>query len=634
MLDSMRRGAKSPIAKVLFFLLVASFAVWGIGDIFRGSTANDVAKVGDETIPGAAFEQEFRQTVERLSQQTGGQIDAIRARQEGIDSQVLLGMVQRKVLQLHTQELGLTVSDQRLSDEIVSTPAFSSATGSFSEQTYDELLRRAGLTRAGYETSLRQDLARQQLIDALTAGARSSRKMAEAIFNFRNERRVVEYVVVPPEQAGEIADPAETELRAFYDENLPLFFDPEFRAFTYIRIEPGDLSSEVEIDEATVDATYDFDRSRFETPERRTVQLIPFFDEDAAKAAEAKLAQEGFSFEGLVQDSGFNIDEITQTDITEFQMADALLAKAAFALEQNEVSPATNGQLGWGIMRVTSITPAVEQSAEEAKAAIREELVLEAAKDVLFETIGILDDELAGGATLEEAAEIVNMPVVIVAATDREGNDPNGQERRIIPSDIPGLLSNVFSDEEGVTSELIDTGAGGIYAYRVDTIEEAKPKPYDSAKDDVASIYATNKRSEKLAAFADDMVERAKTGTAFDALAGEIGRTILTTTPAMARNYNSDIFSSSTTSALFALEEGGFHTAPVNFGESYVVARVKEILPPDVNAEAIQVSLFREQLTQSVSRDIADQYVGALQDQYEVKIYPDMLDTILGPLPN
>jgi len=634
MLDSMRRGAKSPIAKVLFFLLVASFAVWGIGDIFRGTTANDVAKVGDETIPGVAFEQEFRLTVERLSQQSGGQIDAIRARQMGFADQVLVGMVQRKALQLHTEELGLTVSDQRLSDEIVSTPAFSSATGNFNEQTYDELLRRNGLTRAGYEASLRQDLARQQLIDALTSGARSSRKMAEAIFNFRNERRVVEYVVVPPEQAGEIAEPTESELKAFYDENLALFFAPEFRTFNYIRIEPGDLSAEVEIDEETVDATYEFDRSRFETPERRTVQVIPFFDEEEAQAAAAKLEQEGFSFDGLVADSGFDIDEITQTDITEFEMSDALIAKAAFALEKDAISPATNGQLGWAIMRVTSITPAVEQSAEDAKAAIREELTLEAAKDLLFETIGILDDELAGGATLEEAAEIVNVPVVIVASTDREGNAPDGEERRIIPSDLPGLITNVFSDEEGVTSELLDTPTGGIYAYRVDSIEEAKPKPYDLAKDDVKSIYLTNTRSEKLAAFAEDMVGRAKTGADFEALAGEIGRTILTTTPAMARNYSSDIFSAATTSTLFSLEQGGYHFAPVNLGESYVVARVKEIVSPDLTQEAIQVSLFRDQLTQSLNRDIADQYVAALQDQYDVKIYPEMVDTILGPLPN
>lgn len=634
MLDSMRRGAKSPIAKVLFFLLVASFAVWGIGDIFRGTTANDVAKVGEETIPGEAFEQEFRLTVERLSQQSGGQIDAFRARQMGFADQVLLGMVQRKALQLHTEELGLTVSDQRLSDEIVSTPAFSSATGSFSEQTYDELLRRNGLTRAGYEASLRQDLARQQLIDALTSGAKSSRKMAEAIFNYRNEKRVIEYVVVPPEQAGEIAEPSEGELKTYYEENLALFFAPEFRSFTYLRIEPGDLSAEVEISEETVDSTYEFDRSRFETPERRTVQVIPFFDEEEATAAAAKLAQEGFSFEGLVQDSGFEIDEITQTDITEFQMSDARLAETAFAMEEGAISEPTNGQLGWAIIRVTSITPGEAQSEEEAKASIREELTLEAAKDLLFETIGILDDELAGGATLEEAAEIVNVPVVIVASTDREGNAPDGQERRIIPSDLPGLLANVFSDEPGVTSELIDTPSDGIYAYRVDAIEDAKAKPFETAKDDIKAVYVSNKRAEKLAAVAQGMVDRAQTGADFETLAGEIGRSVLTTSPAMARDYTSDIFSGATTTTLFSLNEGGYHAAPVNLGESYVVAHVQEIIEPDASQSAIQVSLFRDQLTQSLNRDIADQYVAALQERYEVKFYPDMVDTILGPLPN
>ena len=634
MLDSLRRGAKSPIAKVLFFLLVASFAVWGIGDIFRTTTANDVAKVGESSISGEDFEREFRLTVERLSQQSGGQIDALRARQMGFADQVLVGMVQRKSLELNTQELGLTVPDQRLSDEIVSTAAFSSATGSFSEQTYDELLRRNGLTRAGYENSLRQEMARDQLIESITSGAKASRKMAEAIFNYRNERRVVEYVVIPPEQAGDIAEPSESVLKAYYDENLPLFFAPEFRSFSYVRIEPGDLSSEVEIDEETVTSTYEFNRGRFQTPERRTVQLIPFFEEEDAKAAAAKLTDEGFSFEGLVKDAGFEIEEITQTDITEFEMSDSLLAEAAFALDQDVVSPPINGQLGWAILRVTSVTPGEAQSEEEARAAIREELTLEAAKDLLFETIGILDDELAAGSTLEEASQIVNMPVVVVAATDREGNAPDGQERRIIPSDLPGLLANVFSSEEGITSELIDTNTGGIYAYRVDVINDAKAKPFETAKDDVKSIYISNKRAEKLSDIAKAMVDRAKTSVSFEELAGEIGRSVLTTSPPMVRNYSSDIFSAATTQTLFSLEQGDYHYAPVSLGESFVVAKVKEVLVPDQTQDAIAVSLLRDQLTQSLNRDIADQYVAGLQDRYDVKIYPDMVDTILGPLPN
>ena len=634
MLDSLRRGAKSPLAKVLFFLLVASFAVWGIGDIFRASTAQDVAKVGDESISGEAFEREFRLTVDRLSQQSGGQIDAIRARQMGFADQVLITMVQRKVLELNTRDLGLTVSGPRLADEIVATPAFRSATGSFSEQTYDELLRRNGLTREGYENSLRREMAQQQLLEALGAGAKSSRKMAEAIFKYRGERRAVEYVVIPPEQAGEIAEPSEGELRSYYEDNLPLFFAPEYRSFSYIRIEPGDLGGEVEIDEETVTATYEFNQGRFQTPERRTVQVIPYLDEEAAKAASAKLTEDGFSFEGLVTDSGFTFDEITQTDVSEFEISDTLLAKAAFALDQDVISPPINGQLGWAIMRVTSITPGEEQSEEDAKAVIREELILEAAKDLLFETIGILDDELAAGSTLEEAAAIVNVPVVVVAATDRQGNAPDGQARRIIPTDVPDLLANVFSSEDGVASELIDTTTGGIYAYRVDTIQEAAAKAFEDARDDVRSIYLSDMRSQKLADIANGIVERAKTGMDFEELAGEIGRSILTTSPPMVRNYTSDIFSSSTTQTLFSLEEGDYHSAQVSLGESYVVAKVKDVIVPDVTEEALQISLLRDQLTQSLNRDIADQYVAGLQTKYDVKIYPEMVDTILGPLPN
>ena len=54
MLASIRAFAKSPAAAVLIGLLVVSFAVFGIRDVFKGQAAGDaVVKVGSRSLSPA-----------------------------------------------------------------------------------------------------------------------------------------------------------------------------------------------------------------------------------------------------------------------------------------------------------------------------------------------------------------------------------------------------------------------------------------------------------------------------------------------------------------------------------------------------------------------------------------------------
>ena len=45
MIEMMRTKAASWIAKILAFFLILSFAVWGIGDMFRAPTGGEVVAV-------------------------------------------------------------------------------------------------------------------------------------------------------------------------------------------------------------------------------------------------------------------------------------------------------------------------------------------------------------------------------------------------------------------------------------------------------------------------------------------------------------------------------------------------------------------------------------------------------------
>ena len=568
MLDALRRGASTWVAKILFFLLVASFAVWGIGDIFRGGTATDVARVGDIGISANDYKREFDFTVQRLSRQTNGSFDSLQARQLGIDSQVLTSMIQRTALQLATEDMGLTISDDRLSEQIRNTEAFQSTFGQFSPETYRNILRENGLTPEMFEASLRTDLVRAQLLESITSGAVAPKAMAEALYEYRFEKRSVDYVVIAPDQAGDIPEPTEQQLKDYYSDNEPLFTAPEYRAFTLVRLEPADFKLKVEIDENEIQQNYEFSKDRFVTPERRTLQVLPFTDEAGARDAETKL-KEGAEFDLLARSLGFDMETITFTDATEFDLNDTVVAKKAFELEKDAISEPVNGQLSWAIVRVTSITEAQEQSPEEAKATIRDELATELAKDVLYDSLGAFEDELAAGATLEEAAARVDVPALVVAAVDIQGETPEGTERTVLPKDIPGFLFDVFNADLDVNSEIFDTPSGGVYAFRVDKITDETIKPFDSLKDEVKSLYMKDEVATRLSKMAKDMVDAGNNGEDFEALAAKLGRSVLTTTPPMSRGYQSDIFSSTISGNLFASDPGKFLYGPVVLGGKF-----------------------------------------------------------------
>src|SRR3546814_4861728 len=60
------------VTVVLFSLLILSFPVWGIGDIFRGGgQAQVVAQVGDTVIEQRAFSRELSDEINTLSRRLG-----------------------------------------------------------------------------------------------------------------------------------------------------------------------------------------------------------------------------------------------------------------------------------------------------------------------------------------------------------------------------------------------------------------------------------------------------------------------------------------------------------------------------------------------------------------------------------
>ena len=116
MMESLRKGASGIVVKAFLAVLVASFVVWGVADVFRGYGSRAVATVAGREIQPEQFQQAFEQEFQRVQSQSGQSITREMARKFGLDQQVLGRLIQESVLDAHARDLKLSLTDQAVLD--------------------------------------------------------------------------------------------------------------------------------------------------------------------------------------------------------------------------------------------------------------------------------------------------------------------------------------------------------------------------------------------------------------------------------------------------------------------------------------------------------------------------------------
>src|SRR3954452_19347465 len=193
---------------VVMSLLIVSFAIWGIGDIFRGFGRSSLAKIGSTEIGIEQFRQTYNDRLQQLGRQVGRPISPDQARALGFDRQLLGQLVAETALDERTRQLGLGLSDAEVARRITEDPTFRGFTGQFDRARFDQLIRSAGYTEARYAAEQRRVSLRRQLADTVTAEVTPPKSLAELVNRYEGEERSIEYVVLDRTKAGEIPAPS------------------------------------------------------------------------------------------------------------------------------------------------------------------------------------------------------------------------------------------------------------------------------------------------------------------------------------------------------------------------------------------------------------------------------------------
>lgn len=621
-MDKLRGIVAKIFVFVLFGLLILSFAVWGIGDMLRQSgEAPAVAEVGDQRIEEQTFRRELSETMTLLSRRIGDQVDLEMAQALGLPQQVLQRLVTDTLITAEAETRGLLVTDQQVVAAIQANPAFADATGRFDRGRFEQTLFQARVSEAAYVEDLRDQLLQQQLSSALGAAIEPPELLVEALYRRQGELRRADWVELAVAAQPEVPLPADSELEDYYEANSQAFMAPAYRSLTYLWLQPEDLFEEVAVQEAAVRAEYEDNLGAYVEPERRTVRQAVYGEEAEARAAYERV-QGGEDYAAVVEETTGGAPVPLGT-VPEAGLPPAL-REAAFGSETPGVVEPVESPFGWHLVLVEDIQAGEEVAFEEIRPEIERRLKRAEAVDSLISLVNQLDDELAAGATLEEAADRLDLALTEVEAIDRQGTDPEG--RAVNPLPQPDrFLREAFETPVGEQSLVLETEQGGYFLVRVEGETPAAPRAFEAVRDRVAELWQREQQQAAAWERADALQQRLNEGQSLAKVAEDEGLTVVEGEP-VRRDAREP--SQALVEALFEVEPGASVTA--EGPEGPLLAVLRDVEAPDPAADTDAVASVREELTQGVRGDLFNLYLQALEQRHGVRLYQDRIDQVLA----
>ena len=612
---------------VVMGLLAASFAIWGINDIFRGFGRSTLAKIGGTEIPVEQFRRAYEDRMQQLSRQFGKPVPPEQAKAFGVDRAVLIGLINDAGLDQLARQMRLGVPDDVIVRQITEQPFFRGPTGQFDRGRFEQFLRGVGMSEQRLVAEQRHILLRRQIVDSINGQMPVPKAWLEAVNQFQNEQRTIAYVSLGPAQAGDIPAPTPEQLTKYFDERKILFRAPEYRKIEVIAVTPEELGRWMDISDADIKTEFDEHHSRYVTPERRHVEQIVFPNMQDAEAAEARI-KGGLSFAALAAERGLKATDTDLGTVTKSELIDPAVANAAFALKDGEVSAPVQGRFGTVIVTANKIEPEQVKSLADVTPQIRKEIAAERAKTEVHSLHEKIEDERAGGASLPQIAEKLKLTVATYDV-DRSGRDPSG---KVVNFPHAGqVIPAAFNTDVGADNDPVDADGGYVW-YNVAGITPSRDRTLDEVKDQVEARWRDDEIASRLKAKAAELLDKLKAGTPLEEVAAGAGVKVQTADN-LTRGKPEAGLSARIITAVFRTAKDAYGSSEGDQPTDWVVFRVTDIAAPKFEADAVEIKRLSELIKKQESDEILEQYLAWMQTDLGTSFNQSALAQALGNAP-
>jgi peptidyl-prolyl cis-trans isomerase D len=622
MLSAIRSKTTGWIAKILFVLLIVAFGVWGIGDIFRGDqTEKPVAEVGDVKYTQAEFQRDLKLQLDQFSQAQGFQITAAQFAQFGGITRLVAQAVNRSTLKVFAEQQGIGVSQQTAVTEIQANPEFQNEQHQFDRDRFVAALDHTNMSEAGYVDEVRTDIVNRGLYRAILTGISVPKPMAAAVYQHDQEQRTADVLVIPTAAMTQVTAPDDTALQKFQKDHADAYKAPEYRAATVIEVSPEDLAGDVTVGDDEIKQQYESQKSQFSTPDIREIEQVVVQDKATADKIEAAIKGGAAYKDAVKQVTGG--DPLVLGKLTRDRLPPEI-ADQAFAVAAGGVSQPLQSPFGLHVVHIISSEPGATKPLDQVKDQIKHQIALGKATESVDSLVQQLEDTLAGGASLEEAATKLKLKAKKVDQVDDQGKDAKGADTGLSHP----AVTLVFNTDSGNMSPVAPTATGSYIVAQVTGVTPPADKPFADVKDKVKADWVADAQQTAAADKAKVIADQVKAGGDLAAAATAIGQTVkksalFTRDKGDPANDIGPDFSP----ALFDLKVG-----EVGIGKSKdgpVVAKVTAVTQADVAAHQADIDQTATQLTDQIRNDLGAQFGEALRQELKPEVHEDVVGSLL-----
>lgn len=618
MFDAVRNNKR--IVQVFLALITLPFAFFGVDSYMRNSGAgSDVASIGDVKITQQQFQQNLREQQERLRAQLGDKFDPKMLDLPEARKAIIDDMINQRLLLVEAGKQRMFASDDAVRQTIASIDAFK-VDGKFSAERYDAALRAQGMSPAGFEAQLRQDLTLQQLAGAVGQSGIVARSVSDRLLALQTEKReVMEYRLNVDSYLDKVKL-ADDAAKKFYDENGKQFEMPEQAKAEFVVLSMEAIGSQLAVTEAEVKAWYDSNKDRFRQAEERRASHILVASEklgkDKAKAKAEDLLQQirknPGAFEELAKKNSDDPGSASKGGDLGF-FGRGMMVKSfedtTYALKDGEISGVVESDFGFHIIKLTGIHAAKEKPLADVKAEIEAELKKTGAARKFAEAAEAFSNMVYEQAdSLKPVADKFKLSVKQSDWLGRQANPANG------PLGNAKVLAALFSDDSVKNrrnTEAVEIAPNTLVAARIVDYKPTALQPFDSVK---APIETMLKRKEAQALAAKDgeaRLEALKKGE--DKLTWGAAKAI--------SRLDARLLPPSAAQAVFRMDTAKLpsYTGVEVPGNGYSLFKLTKVTAGE-QLDAARKKAMLQQLGNLVAQEEVQLYLAALRSRYKVDI--------------
>lgn len=613
---------------LLLLFIIPSFAFVGLEGYSRfGTDSNVVAKVAGYSITKEELEAAQRQQMDRFREMLGTQFDQKMLDTPEMRQSVLDKLIAQRALLAELSSKNLSVSDQAVQQAILSMPGLTTADGKFDNERYKSLLAAQGLTPNGYEAGLRQDLALQQLNNAIQSSAFASKAVVARLSGIAAQQREIQQLDFKPADFISKVNVTDEMLRSYYKANSAQYAIPEQLKIEYVVLNNAAVASQVSITDADIKAYYEQNAKRYTVDEQRRASHILIAvkkdsapaDVAAAKAkaenlliqlrknpAEfAKLAKENSQDPGSAERGG-------DLDFFSHGMMVKPFEDAAYKLKQDEISDIVQSDFGFHIIKVTAIKPASVKSLDEAKAEITAEITKQLAAKKYAEMAEVFSNTIYEQAdSLKPVADKLKLTVETASNVTRESVGTAAGNAIL---NNPKFLQALFSDEaikRKHNTEAVEIAPNTLISGRVIEYKPVSQRTFDDVRASVVER-VTQIEARNLAKKAGESKLASLQKSAADAAGFSAAKVV--------SRAKQDVDGA----ALAAIMKANVSKLPAFvgvdlLGQGYAIYRINKVTEPAVVDEARRLA-EQQQISTALAQEEMLAYIDYLKEKSKVKI--------------